>query len=131
MHQRKSGAKAEELETLEESAYFFVPNVSARPPVAVWATHGPMAEHPTDSIVGTAEAVAELRRQVRHLAAFDTPGNPHVPTVLVQGETGTGKGLVASVIHASGGRAAGPFVDVNCAAIPETCLLYTSPSPRD
>src|SRR5215469_7616955 len=82
----------------------------------------PMADHPTDSIVGAAEAVAELRRQVRHLAAFDTPGNPHVPTVLLQGETGTGKGLVANVIHASGGRAAGPFVDVNCAAIPETML---------
>ncbi len=82
----------------------------------------PMADHPTDSIIGSAEAVAELRRQIRHLAAFDTPGNPHVPTVLVQGETGTGKGLVAGVIHASGGRAGGPFIDVNCAAIPETML---------
>src|SRR5215468_11272532 len=81
-----------------------------------------MADHPTDSIIGAADAVAELRRQVRHLAAFDAPGNPNVPTVLVQGETGTGKGLVANVIHASGGRAAGPFVDVNCAAIPETML---------
>ena len=82
----------------------------------------PMADHPTDSIIGSAEAVAELRRQIRHLAAFDTPGNPYVPTVLVQGETGTGKGLVAGVIHASGGRAGGPFIDVNCAAIPETML---------
>ena len=45
-----------------------------------------------------------------------------MPTVLLQGETGTGKGLVARVIHASGARAAGPFVDVNCAAIPETML---------
>src|SRR5262245_65642339 len=81
-----------------------------------------MADHPTDSIIGAAEAVAELRRQVRHLAAFDTPGNPHVPTVLVEGETGTGKGLVARVIHASGGRAAGPFIDVNCGAIPETMV---------
>jgi DNA-binding NtrC family response regulator/tetratricopeptide (TPR) repeat protein len=81
-----------------------------------------MSDHPTNSIIGDAEAVAELRRQIRHLATFDTPGNPHVPTVLVQGETGTGKGLVAGVIHASGARAAGPFVDVNCAAIPETML---------
>src|SRR5262249_25533525 len=54
--------------------------------------------------------------------AFDTPGSPSVPSVLLQGETGTGKGLVARVLHQSGGRGAGPFVDVNCAAIPETML---------
>src|SRR5262245_38637555 len=82
----------------------------------------PMIDHPTDSIIGAAPPVDELRRQIRHLATFDAPGNPHVPTVLVQGETGTGKGLVARVIHQSGGRAAGPFIDVNCAAIPETML---------
>jgi transcriptional regulator with PAS, ATPase and Fis domain len=82
----------------------------------------PIPDHPTDSLVGDAEAVAELRRQIRHLATFDRPGNPNVPTVLVQGETGTGKGLVARIIHASGGRASGPFIDVNCAAIPETML---------
>jgi sigma54-dependent transcription regulator len=49
-------------------------------------------------------------------------GNPHVPTVLLQGETGTGKGLVARIIHDSGPRAQGPFIEVNCAAIPETML---------
>jgi len=42
--------------------------------------------------------------------------------VLVHGETGTGKGLVARVIHDSGPRAQGAFIDVNCAAIPETLL---------
>jgi transcriptional regulator with PAS, ATPase and Fis domain len=49
-------------------------------------------------------------------------GSPHVPTVLLQGETGTGKGLVARIIRVSGPRAAGPFIEVNCAAIPETML---------
>ena len=42
--------------------------------------------------------------------------------MLLQGETGTGKGLVARVIHESGPRAQGPFVEVNCAAIPESLL---------
>ncbi|HSV08510.1 MAG TPA: sigma 54-interacting transcriptional regulator [Candidatus Binatus sp.] len=81
-----------------------------------------MASQLMDSILGGAPAVAALREQIEHLAAFDRPGSPHLPTVLIQGETGTGKGLVAHLVHARGARAAGPFVDVNCAAIPETML---------
>ena len=45
-----------------------------------------------------------------------------LPPVLIQGETGTGKGLVAQVIHKMGPRANAAFVDVNCAAIPDTLL---------
>jgi len=63
-----------------------------------------------------------LRAQIRRLAAFETVGGALVPTVLLQGETGTGKDLAAHVIHDSGARAASPCVDVNCAAIPETML---------
>jgi transcriptional regulator with AAA-type ATPase domain len=80
------------------------------------------AGHPTDRLVGTTPAMATLRAQIRHLAPFDTPGSPVVPTLLLQGKTGTGKGLVARIIHDSGPRAAGPFIEVNCAAIPETML---------
>jgi two-component system, NtrC family, response regulator AtoC len=80
------------------------------------------ASHPTDRLIGIAPAVAVLRAQIRHLATFDAVGSPHVPTVLLQGETGTGKGLVARVLHDSRPRAQGPFIEVNCAAIPETML---------
>jgi DNA-binding NtrC family response regulator/predicted ATPase/class 3 adenylate cyclase len=78
--------------------------------------------HPTDRLVGRSPSMRALRVQIRRLVAFDTLGNPSVPTLLLQGETGTGKGLVARIIHDSGPRAHGSFIEVNCAAIPETLL---------
>jgi DNA-binding NtrC family response regulator len=80
------------------------------------------APHPTERLLGTTPAIATLRAQIRHLVTFDTLGSALVPTLLLQGETGTGKSLVARIMHDSGPRAAGPFVDVNCAAIPDTML---------
>jgi len=76
------------------------------------------APDPTAPLVGQSLAMQALRTHIRHLARFDTLGNVAVPTVLLQGETGTGKSLVAQVLHASGPRACGPFVAINCAAIP-------------
>lgn len=84
--------------------------------------HSSSSRPPTDRLVGASPAINGLRQHILHLAAFDTVGNPHVPTLLLHGETGTGKGLIARVIHDSGPRAPGPFVEVNCAAIPETML---------
>ena len=77
---------------------------------------------PLDRLVGEAPALQTLRAQIQHLARFDAVGHAAVPTVLLQGETGTGKGLVARLIHDSGPRAPGPFIEVNCAAIPDPLL---------
>ena len=78
--------------------------------------------HLTDRIVGQSPAMQALRLQLLHLASFDAVGKAMVPTLLLYGETGTGKGLVARVVHESGPRARGPFIEVNCAAIPEALL---------
>jgi two-component system response regulator AtoC len=64
---------------------------------------------------GTGSPIEELLRTVRRIAEFKT-------TVLLGGESGTGKELVARAIHAASPRAAGPFVAVNCGAIPENLL---------
>ncbi len=68
-----------------------------------------------DMFIGESPQLAELLRQIRKAAATDS-------TVLITGETGTGKELVAQAIHAASKRAVGPFVAVNCAAVPETLL---------
>jgi transcriptional regulator with GAF, ATPase, and Fis domain len=72
------------------------------------------AAHPSE-IVGGSPA---LRRAVS-LAAQVAPSDS---TVLLLGETGTGKELFANAIHAQSRRASGPFIKVNCAAIPATLL---------
>ncbi|MEJ1161922.1 sigma-54 interaction domain-containing protein [Prosthecomicrobium sp. N25] len=65
-----------------------------------------------DQILGSHPGVEDVRRLVRKAAA--SPAR----CVLIYGETGTGKGLVAQAIHELSQRSAGPFVDINCAAIP-------------
>ncbi|MCA8967428.1 MAG: sigma-54-dependent Fis family transcriptional regulator, partial [Planctomycetes bacterium] len=66
-------------------------------------------------IVAESPTMAELVRRVELLAASDS-------TVLLTGESGTGKGLVAKALHRSGTRAAAPFVALNCAAMPDTLV---------
>ncbi len=66
-------------------------------------------------LIGVSEAMREVHKRIGLAAASEAP-------VLVQGETGTGKELVARALHRHSARSAGPFVALNCAAIPKDLL---------
>jgi len=72
-------------------------------------------------IVGDSAGIRRLREQIEHVLKRAATG-PRLPPILLRGETGTGKGLVVRTVHRAGPRAAAPFVDVNCAAIPDNLL---------
>src|SRR6185436_7234379 len=76
---------------------------------------------PWSELLGRSAPMEALRETVRRLPGRQHPGR-RLPSILLQGDTGTGKGLVARLIHSLGPRAGGEFVDVNCGAIPETLL---------
>ncbi len=73
------------------------------------------ARYTIAGFIGTSPAASEVKRQARRAAQLDA-------TVLIRGETGTGKELLAQGIHNLSPRANGPFVAVNVAAIPETLV---------
>jgi transcriptional regulator with AAA-type ATPase domain/tetratricopeptide (TPR) repeat protein len=72
-------------------------------------------------LLGESAPMVAVREQATRLLRTASPGR-RLPPILILGETGTGKGLLAYALHGAGGRAGGPFMDVNCAAIPETLL---------
>ena len=69
----------------------------------------------TEQIIGSSEAIQRVRQLIDRVAASDA-------RVLIMGENGTGKELVARWLHDKSTRAAGPFVEVNCAAIPSELI---------
>jgi len=75
-----------------------------------------------DDLIGRSPPIVALREQVARVLARQTETARRSPPILLLGETGTGKGLIAASIQRAGARARGPFIDVNCAAIPETLL---------
>ena len=72
-------------------------------------------EGPLSRIIGQGQAMSRVKDMLQRVAGLDAD-------VLITGESGTGKELVADTIHALSPRAAGPFVKLNCAAIPENLL---------
>ena len=76
---------------------------------------------PLGQLVGEGPAMATVRQTLRRLLTGQAHASRPAP-VLLLGETGVGKSLIARVLHRAGPRAGGRFVDVNCAAIPENLL---------
>jgi len=68
-----------------------------------------------NELVGNAQPMQRVKEIISKVATTDSP-------VLIEGESGTGKELVAAAIHRLSGRAKGPFIPVNCSAIPEDLL---------
>ena len=69
-------------------------------------------------LVGDSEPMQRIKEEIQQLSASNV-------TVLITGETGVGKELVARAIHRTGPTARGPFVDVNCAALPDDNLFHS------
>ena len=113
----RSPRRHELLHAIREAQEFAGPVVSevveeviVRPEVVVSASVVPIPE-----MVGASPAMLELARMIRLVA-------PRSATVLIEGETGTGKEVVAKALHRLSSRAGKPFTVLNCAAIPETLL---------
>ena len=70
---------------------------------------------PAAAIIGASPRIEALRRLIRSIG-------PRRVDVLITGETGAGKELLARILHQSSDRAAGPFVAINCGALPETLI---------
>ena len=72
-------------------------------------------QQPDDELLGESSALQQVKQQIVRIADIDT-------SVLISGESGTGKELVARALHRQSKRSEGPFVAINCAALPENLL---------
>lgn len=99
------------LQSLRETLDNPDPVPAARNPVKARRTHAPH----TEQIIGTSPQIEHVRQLIDKVAPSDA-------RVLITGENGTGKELVARWLHAKSVRSAYPFVEVNCAAIPSELI---------
>ena len=73
-------------------------------------------------LLGTSAAIEQVRQQVTRIASLIGAVGPQAPTVLITGETGTGKDVAARLLHQGSARSARPFVHVDCAALPKDLI---------
>src|SRR5215813_12837775 len=74
-----------------------------------------------DELLGESPKIEAVRDQVRQLVrSWSSSRRP--PPVLIEGETGTGKGLIARALHGGSPRSREAFVDFNCTSVPDTLL---------
>ena len=103
------------VETCAKGLAPFLERLAARAQSARDATSDVRARMPAPAIVGRSKAIARVLSLAHVAAASDV-------AVLLLGETGTGKSALARAIHDASPRAGKPFVELNCAAIPETLV---------
>src|SRR5215468_5156690 len=72
-------------------------------------------------LIGESPGIVKIREQAERLLKRQSAAG-RLPGILIQGETGTGKGLLALLLHRASARARGPFVQLNCAAIPDNLV---------
>ena len=71
-----------------------------------------------DALVGESQAMDSLRELIRNISGIEPADQSPAAPILILGETGTGKELVAKACHQTGPRAKAPFMEINCAALP-------------
>ena len=113
--QAMAAATAVKKEAASTPAPATAPDKPRQAPAAATAATSALAAGVLEKLVGESSAMRSVKSRIAKVATSMAP-------ILILGESGTGKELVARAVHGCSHRAAGPFVAVNCGAIPENLL---------